>query len=585
MRIVWIVLLLAGCATTPVTPVPAPKVDGNLWLDIVATTDTHGHIGPQTTPGPIGVTRGGATLLSGYLGVIRRANPGRVVLIDSGDLFTGTIAADLTEGLAVIEAMNALGYDASAVGNHEFDFGPVGPSPTIDKPGDDPRGALRVAARAARFPLLSANLVDPRPEPWSRPFTIVTKDGIKIGLVGGTTDATRETTIADNLEGMTIAKLRVATAQAIRDARDAGATVIVLAVHAGGNCKSNVPLTETSTDDPARCDPSEELWKLATQLASDPTTRPDLLLGGHTHRALTALVAGIPVMQAEPKGRGFATATLEIARATGKPTGKFRIEPSTYTCSQHVEGTQSCPPHAAATTRWVPATYRGQPLVVDPAVEAVVAPHLARAEAIAKSPIGARLTSKLDSTYSHENALGNLIADTLRAFAKSDLGVMNGGGIRGDLPAGELRYGDAFEVLPFHNRVAVVALSGAQIRKLLTANLLTHRGVLSVSGVGVDARCQNGKPEVEIRTSAGKLLDDGLTYRVATVDFLVKGGDDFAELEKLTSDGGKAPLVRDLLIDELRRRGTLDPKAFYDKQAPRLRIEGGKRPLRCRSHD
>lgn len=584
MRNMWIVVLLAGCATTTVTPTPTPtpKVDGTVWLDIVATTDTHGHIGPQTTPGSTAVTRGGATLLSGYLGVIRKANPGRVLLIDSGDLFTGTLAADLTEGGAVIEAMNALGYDAAAVGNHEFDFGPIGPSPTIEKPGDDPRGALRVAARAARFPLLSANLVDPRPEPWSRTFTIIVKDGIKVGLVGGTTDATPATTIADNLEGMKIAPLRVATAQAIRDARAAGATVIVLAAHAGGNCKSNVPLTETSTDDPGRCDPSEELWKLATHLATDPATRPDLLLGGHTHRALTALIAGIPVVQAEPKGRGFATATLEIARATGKPTGKFRIEPSTYTCSHHVEGTQGCPPHAAATARWVPATYRGQLVVVDPVVEAAVAPHLARAEAIARSPIGARLTSKLDSTYSHENPLGNLIADTLRAFAKSDFGVMNGGGIRGDLPAGEVRYGDAFEVLPFHNRVAIVSLSGAQIRKLLTANLVTDRGVLSVSGVGVDARCKNGKPEVEIRTSAGQLLDDGLKYRVATVDFLVKGGDDFAELEKLTSDGGKAPLVRDLLIDELKRRGTLDPKAFYDKQAPRLRIEGGRRPLRCR---
>jgi 5'-nucleotidase len=581
MRIagIGLAIVVASCATPAAVPRPAA-----VWLDVVATTDTHGHIAAQTSRvGTTMVSRGGAHLLSGYVAAIRKANPKRVLLLDSGDLFTGTLAADLTEGLAVIDAMNALGYDAAAVGNHEFDFGPVGPSATIERPDEDPRGALRVAAKAAKFPLLSANLVDPRGEPWSSKFTILDRDGIKVAIVGGSTDSTRATTIADNLAGMTITKLRESSAQAIRDARAAGATVIVLAVHAGGNCRTNPPFTETSLpDDPQRCDPNEELWKLAQHLAMDPATRPDLLLGGHTHRALTAVVAGIPVLQAEPKGRGFATAALEIATATGKPTGRFRVEPSTYTCSHHIEGSQSCPPHPPANTRWVPATYRGELINPDRAVLTAIEPHLARADAQSLAPLGVRLPSKLDAIYSHENALGNFIADVLRAAGKAEIGAMNGGGIRADLPAGEVTFGHAFEVLPFHNRLSIVGITGAQLKKLLLGNVVSNRGVLSISGLTVDAHCRDGKPQIEVRTTDGQLLEDARQYRVATVDFLTKGGDDFAELDKLTDAGGKSPLVRDLLIDELKRRATLDPRALYDKQNPRWRIEGHRRPLRCR---
>src|SRR5262245_3726089 len=125
---------------------PAARV-----LTVIGTADLHGYL-----DGDGGA--GGAALLGGYLAVLRRARP--VVLVDAGDLFQGTLVSNLAEGAPVVRAMNALGYQAAALGNHEFDYGPVGEASVPLKPNDDPRGALKARAREAQFPLLAANVID-----------------------------------------------------------------------------------------------------------------------------------------------------------------------------------------------------------------------------------------------------------------------------------------------------------------------------------------------------------------------------------------------------------------------------------------
>src|SRR6185369_2499720 len=136
-----------------------------LTISVIATTDLHGGVLPR------GV-RGGVALLGGYLRNIRTArlqDGGGVLLVDAGDMFQGTLESNLNEGAAVIAAYNALGYAAAAVGNHDFDFGPVGPTSTSQQPSDDPRGALKARAAQANFPFLAANLIDEataRPPEW-----------------------------------------------------------------------------------------------------------------------------------------------------------------------------------------------------------------------------------------------------------------------------------------------------------------------------------------------------------------------------------------------------------------------------------
>src|SRR5687768_5557490 len=152
--LVVLFLLAAACASAP--PQPAHVV-------VVGTTDVHGWFaGHVETPpeGGEGVLWGGLPALASYVGRLREQHPNSVLVVDSGDMFQGTLESNLFEGEAVVRGYNLIGYTAAAVANHEFDFGPLGPEVIARNPGDDPLGALKRNAGIATFPLLSANMLD-----------------------------------------------------------------------------------------------------------------------------------------------------------------------------------------------------------------------------------------------------------------------------------------------------------------------------------------------------------------------------------------------------------------------------------------
>ena len=136
-------------------------------------------------------------------------------------MFQGTLESNVTEGASVVAAYNALGYTAAAIGNHEFDFGPVGPAATSRTPADDPRGALKARASEAAFPFLAANLVDAatgRAVEWAnvKPAVLVQAAGVKVGIIGVMTRGALTATIASNVGGLSVAPL----AETIREPCD-----------------------------------------------------------------------------------------------------------------------------------------------------------------------------------------------------------------------------------------------------------------------------------------------------------------------------------------------------------------------------
>src|SRR5216683_4674969 len=151
-------------------------------LTIVGTNDLHGWIG-------------GLPTFAGYLSILRADNPDGTLLLDAGDLFQGTLAANLSEGAVVVDAYNYLGYQASAIGNHEFDYGPEGPISVALVPGSDPFGALKQRLRQANFPFLAVNIYDARtgerPQWLTNDGTmVVERKGLKIGILGLITPTT-----------------------------------------------------------------------------------------------------------------------------------------------------------------------------------------------------------------------------------------------------------------------------------------------------------------------------------------------------------------------------------------------------------
>ncbi|HXU72040.1 MAG TPA: 5'-nucleotidase C-terminal domain-containing protein [Polyangia bacterium] len=455
---------------------------------ILATSDQHGHVAEEAR-------------LGHYFAEERAQAPGRVLAVDGGDIFQGTLVSNLHEGAAMIHAFNALGYAATAVGNHEFDFGPAGPHTTPQSPGEDPRGALEARMHEAHFPLLSANIVEARSgKPFTRPWTIVTVDGVKVSIVGGTAEDTPRTTNSRNLVGLKVLPLAPAVGDAARAARKAGATVVIAVVHAGGNCSHNVDHTDREPGNIEGCEVDAESFRLAHALAARTDGgRVDAIFGGHTHQGVNVVVDGIPILQAYDNVRAFSKLELEVDEH-GRPTGHFVA-------------------HAPERVRAdAPA---------DGAVAAAVAQDLAEVEKLKSRKVGVTLPAVFRRAYRAESPLGNLVADEIREATHADVGLTNGGGLRADLPAGELTYGALFEALPFDNRLATMKLSAAALKALLARNFAHDKGILSVSGIHARARCDAGKLSIELAHLDGKPIADDATLVIGTTDFLANGGDDF----------------------------------------------------------
>jgi 5'-nucleotidase/UDP-sugar diphosphatase len=167
--------------------------------------------------------------------------------------------------------------------------------------------------------------------------------------------------------------------------------------------------------------------------------------------------------------------------------------------------------------------------------------------------------------------------------------MTNGGGLRADLPPGQLTYGALFTALPFDNRFALIDLTGEELRALVSSNLAKGGGILSWGGLTARARCRAGKLDVQIKVR-GKPLGDRAHYKLATSDFLASGGDGVLAKLNLPASAIKVTdaVIRDALADVLRARkatprASIDPAQLYSAVRPRLDYEG-KRPVDCEPH-
>src|SRR5688500_10460507 len=225
-------LLAVGCAR-----VAPPPPSGPVHVVFVHTTDVHGWFnGHVETPpgGGEGVLWGGLATLASYINVLRQAHDDRVIVLDSGDMFQGTLESNLFEGAAVVRGYNRIGYAAAAVGNHEFDYGPLGEDVVARKPGDDALGALKRNTELAMFPFLSANMVEKstgKVPNWASPYTIVNRGGARIGIIGLSTPDTPNVTMASNVTTLSFTDPVSATIETARDLRAQGVDAVIVIAH------------------------------------------------------------------------------------------------------------------------------------------------------------------------------------------------------------------------------------------------------------------------------------------------------------------------------------------------------------------
>lgn len=531
-----------------------------ITISVVATTDLHGAVLPRGE-------RGGLALLGGYVRNIRAARAqdrGGVLLVDSGDMFQGTLESNLNEGAAVVRAYNALGYAGAAIGNHEFDFGPSGPDETPREPGADPRGALKARAAQARFPFLAANTIDTttgQPVTWPnvRPSTLTTIRGVKIGLIGVTTIDTAAQTIAANLGGLTFAPLVPAITREAVALRARGATIVIVLAHAGGRCTSF-----TNPTDLASCDAMAEIVDAARQL---PAGLVDVISAGHTHQAMAHEVNGIAIVEAYATGRSFSRVDLQVDRASGTVVSRRIYPPNDL----------------------VPGRYENRPVMPDAAAAAAIAPAVQKARTVKKEPVGVVLETPFPrGDQQNETALADLITDGMLASVPgADVALGNGGSIRADLPAGPLTYGAVYEVYPFDNRLVTLTVTGDQLARIISYNLQrTARPteLLPIAGFRVDATCEGSTLRVALTRSSGMAIrpDDRLT--MVTSDFVAGGGDGVlapaAPLGEITTPAG-SPILRESVVAWLRRTGGRLSEAVFMAPDKRRWSYPAPRPVTC----
>jgi 5'-nucleotidase len=518
--------LLAGC-TTPGRP-PATgsgNASGPVKLTIVSTNDLHGWVQPKETKLADGrvVRSGGAAVFAAYLSRLREENPGGVLLLDAGDMFQGTLVANLSEGESVVAVYNALGYDAAAIGNHEFDYGPVGPKSAAVDPGDDPLGALEARAAQARFPLLARNVYlasGKRPTFFKNDgLTLVERQGVKIGIVGLLTPLTPQVTNPVNVSGLRFGALAAEAQSAAEELRKRGADVLVAIVHAGGRCTSFA-----DPQDLASCDPKGEIFEMLQQL---PSGLFDAVVSAHTHTRLQHRINGTPVLQANSYGSHFSLLQLEFDPGTKRVRPEAtQIVGAIPVCEKTYPGTDSCDPKKPSPGELVAATFHGKTIVPDAAIASTLAPFVERVAKEHRRPLHVTVPEPLVRNYKGESALGNALADAVAAMEKTDVTLLNAGGLRADLPAGELTFGALYEVFPFDNSVSTIALTGEQILKCFEVLAGSGHGAPQISGVRVKGRkCGDSVTLTEATFTDGRPFDRAATYRLTTSDFLALGGD------------------------------------------------------------
>ena len=450
------------------------RVADSTLLRVLALSDLHGQLEARVWDWSQGRQVGGVAALKPWLDSLGRACGCTSVRLDAGDEMQGTALSNATYGRGTIDAMNALGIDAAAIGNHEFDW-------SVD--------TLRSRMRDAKYPFLSANITNAagtaRPD-WATPWVLVTKGGAKIAVIGLTTTETPTSTAPRNVQGLAFGDGARAIKQYLPAARAAADFVIVVA-HAGAVCDSGAG---------AAC--HGEILDVARQLDSGSV---DLIVAGHSHQRVNTVVNGIPIVEAQSSARTIGV--VDFLRAGGRR--EVRVQLVT-------------------------------PYVDQVKPDVTLTEALGRQQQAVRN-ITDRVVARLKFPLKREGdeyGLGRLIADAQRAAGRADAAIMNNGGIRSDLPEGAVTWGNVYQVQPFQNRLLRLTVTGSVLQDALEQCVASrdHPPDCHVAGVEVwyDGRKEPGKRVTRVRLDTGKDLEKSRSYTLVVSDFMATGGSGFAML-------------------------------------------------------
>ncbi|MDQ6718517.1 MAG: 5'-nucleotidase C-terminal domain-containing protein [Gemmatimonadota bacterium] len=528
-------LTMGSCAGVRHAAV-VPSANASVDLVIASTTDVHGRIRSwdyftnKTEPSR-GLSRA-ATIVDS----LRASAPNGMILLDAGDLLQGNpfsyMVAHAPELKAntIVAAMNSMQYDASAIGNHEFNYG----VPNLDS-----------AIAQARFPFLSANIYRLDGSHAYEPWTLITRQGVRVAIIGATTPGV-VLWDAENVRGrLTFGDIVPAVRKAVGEAKAAGANVVIVDIHSGLDEPSSYDTVATNV-------PSENV---AARVAAE-VPGIDLLLYGHSHREMKEKIIGSTLL-VQP--RNWATSVSVAHLHLDRGAAGWSVTRKSAELIQ-AAGHEEAPRIIALSEQTHQLTLA----------------HF-------NSVIGTTPSAWLgDSSRVKDTPLLDFVLETERRVSGADLASSAAFATDAVLGPGAVTGAQIAHLYPYDNTLRVIRISGKQLREYLDFSSRYYTGRRTASGTletdpliasynfdivaGADYTIDLTKPigsRITRLVFKGQAVRDGDTFTFALSNYRQGGGGGFSMVAGSPVLKEIQTIVPEFLIEEVKRRGVLKQEDFF----------------------
>lgn len=527
------------------TSAMAYEADKTYSFTVLHLNDTHGHFW-KNDKGEYGFAAQKTAIDN-----VRRevaAKGGEVILLHAGDFNTGVPESDMQNAKPDIEGMNMLGVDTAVLGNHEFDF---------------PMQVLQLQEKWAKFPLISANVINKQTnKPLVKPYVTFDKGGLKIAVVGLTTEDTAKLGNPDVVDHVIfndpIATAKTTLAELNKTEKpDVRIALTHMGYYFDGKHGMNAPGDVS----------------LARSLDKGAF---DLIIGGHTHDTVCIddkgqfkakytpgeacqpdFQNGSWIVQAGEWGKFLGRADFEFKNGETKLV-KYQLIP--INLKQKIK---------LADGKSEYKLYQDE-IAEDQAVFNHLKTYQDEGDKLLGVKVGEVKGGKLEGAREiirfQQTNLGRLIAQSQMERVKADIGVMNSGGIRASIEEGEVTYKNLLTVQPFGNMIATVDLTGQE--------LLDYLNVVALKDVDMGAYPQFAGVSMIVDRQAkqvsnvkigGKALDLKKVYKLSVPDYAAGGGDGYPVLKKHPSYVNTGFIDAEMLKKYFEENSPIDPSKYAPK--------------------
>ncbi|WP_233961510.1 bifunctional UDP-sugar hydrolase/5'-nucleotidase UshA [Pectobacterium versatile] len=532
--------MAVSLALTPVMSMAWEK-DKTYAITILHTNDHHGHFW-HNDHGEYGLAAQ-KTLVDQIRQEVA-SKGGSVLLLSGGDINTGVPESDLQDAEPDFRGMNMVGYDAMALGNHEF---------------DNPLSVLRQQEKWAKFPLLSANIYQKSTnQRLFKPYALFDKQGVKIAVIGLTTDDTAKLGNPEYFTDIEFRNPSTEAKQVVEQLRKSEKPdVIIAATHMGhyddGNHGSNAP----GDVEMARSLPAGYL---------------DMIVGGHSqdpvcmaqeNKKQVDYVPGTPCAPDRQNGTWIVQAH-EWGKYVGRADFTFRNGELKLEHYQLIPINLKKKVEKDGKTERVFYTHE---ITQDSDVMKMLTPFQEKGQAQLGIKIGSvkgKLEGDRNQVRFRQTNLAHVLLSAQLERAEADFAIMSGGGVRDSIESGDITYKDVLKVQPFANTLVYVNMKGSDVEKYLAvaANKKVDSGAYAqFLNVSLTADGQ-GVQNVKIK---GEPLQADKVYRMATLNFNAMGGDGYPRLDNLPGYVNTGFVDAEVLKQYIEKYSPLDAEAYAPK--------------------